>query len=284
VRIRQKDPWISHRRPADHDGVAARSPAQPLRILDRRDVAVPEDGDCDGGLDLADGGPIGLSRVSLDFGPPVDGNEGAAIVLNRPGHFQIVERVVIPPQPDLGGYGNRQGAGERADDASDLGRSAATRRLRRGRRRTRRAAHVDVDDVGLKIHQAQRAASRRLRCHRRSGRHRPLGRVERQGALACGESARMAAALTKRCNSSPTRTATQGAERQVRESVHRRQEAAEIGIGPMWKDGVSMTGKDNMRPRSSTRMAAMEWGQIGNGWAVDLLRRQLTRGRRITPT
>jgi DNA polymerase-3 subunit delta' len=25
-------------------------------------------------------------------------------------------------------------------------------------------------------------------------------------------------------------------------------------------------------------MAAMEWGQIGNGWAVDLLRRQVTRG------
>ncbi len=64
-------------------------------------------------LDLGDGVPVGLAAVALLLGPPVDGDQRAAVLFHDAGD-QLVGAVILPAQADLAGHRHVQQVGQPA--------------------------------------------------------------------------------------------------------------------------------------------------------------------------
>ena len=120
----------------------------PHRILRGKDIAVGDDRDRDGLLDLADGVPVRPAAVHLDPGPAMDGEGRNACLLQGQGDLHGVQAALVPAPADLGRDGDGRGLYHRLRDAGRLfripheGGAVAV-----GDDFSHGTTHVDVNDV-----------------------------------------------------------------------------------------------------------------------------------------
>ena len=78
----REDPGISDRGAADHDRIAGGVVEDALNIGDGADIAIGDDRDGEGLLQLGDGIPIRTSRIALGAGASVYGDQRTAALFN----------------------------------------------------------------------------------------------------------------------------------------------------------------------------------------------------------
>ena len=72
-------------------------------VVREQEVAVADDRHRDGGRDLADGVPVGVLAVTRVAGAAVHDDGVRAAVDRGLGLIEVVARLLVPPEPDLGG-------------------------------------------------------------------------------------------------------------------------------------------------------------------------------------
>ena len=113
-----------------------------------KNVAVGDDGDRHGALDIADDVPVGAAGIHLHARAPVHGDSGCARLLAhlRKGHG--VDVSAIPAFAEFHGHGHVHGLDDRFNDASsELGVAHERRTVAAADDLAHRAAHVDVQNI-----------------------------------------------------------------------------------------------------------------------------------------
>ena len=147
-----EDPGIRRSRTADHHSVAAGLLIHANRILRRENVAVADDGNLDGLLDLADQRPIGPAGVALRACTSVDRDGLQPAVLGDTRHLHRNDGLVIPAGAELAGKGDFHRRSYGAQNVFDQGQvSEQSRSAIAFDDFLDRAAEVEVDRVKAEI-------------------------------------------------------------------------------------------------------------------------------------
>ena len=148
-----EDPRPAQSAPADGHAVAAGFLIQSQSPFQTGHISVAKDGDGDSLLDLADDADIHRRGVHLLPGPAVDGEGGGSRPLQNLSKLHGVDMLLVPALPEFDCHRHRNclhhGGHNLPGQLRVLhqgGASAVARHLGGG------AAHVDVDDVGVKFH------------------------------------------------------------------------------------------------------------------------------------
>jgi len=169
-----EDPRSALRSAADHHGVGAGGGEHRARLLGRVDIAVGHDRDLHRALDRGDGVVLGPAAVAAGAGAAMQREHGDAGLLGQARDGQRVAVLRVPSGAELQGHRHVDRRHHRVQDARN-------QRLVLQQRRAagdvahflRRAAHVDVDDLGATRH----VEARRLDEHFRVG----AGQLHRLG-------------------------------------------------------------------------------------------------------
>ena len=102
-----EDPGGANRGPGDHHTRASAVSNESDRIVGSDHVTVADHRDpTDRGDHVADGVPVRAALESLHRRPTMDRDEGDARGLEITGQRRGDDRILVPPEPDLGGHGN----------------------------------------------------------------------------------------------------------------------------------------------------------------------------------
>ncbi len=152
VRCLPENPRVLHRRPARHHRIAAGLAKHANRIFGSFDIAIADDRDREGGLELRDRRPVRHPRVHLFCRPAVHRDSGRAFALADSAELEKIPAVRVQPEPEF----DRQRDCEALPDLADH-RRREIGIPHEGRARAALehfvggAPHVDVAHVGMQL-------------------------------------------------------------------------------------------------------------------------------------
>src|SRR5262249_50033051 len=104
-----EDPRIGDRSAADHYTVNSGLAKSRKRLLWSDYVSAADDRNRDCSLACGYYPPIRFSAVALHTSAPVNGHHVSATVFNQAGHFDCIDRRIVPTRADLHRHRNRDG-------------------------------------------------------------------------------------------------------------------------------------------------------------------------------
>ena len=144
----REQPRVAEAAAADHCQIGAGVAQDVRRVCAGKNVAVGDDGDRHGALDVADDVPVGAAGIHLHARAPVHGDGGRARLLAhlRKGHG--VDVSAVPALAEFHGHGHIDGLDDRLDDSpGELGIAHERRTVAAADDLAHRAAHIDIQNV-----------------------------------------------------------------------------------------------------------------------------------------